>query len=75
MSSQEQFTNQSDPEKKLIKIELTVTFDKDKDMTPNILTPLVCQSLKDMGATAAVGSVKNVIELADEVNAVAIVCN
>ena len=73
MSSPEQFMNQYDPEKKLIKIELTVTFDK--DMTPNILTPLVCQSLKDMGATAAVGSVKNVIELADEVNAVAIVCN
>ena len=73
MSSQEQFMNQCDPEKKLIKIELTITFDK--TMTPNILTPILCQSLKDMGALAAVGSVKNIIELADEVNAVAIVSN
>ena len=72
MLFQEQSTNQSE-DKKLIKVELTLTFEK--DMTPNILTPQLCEMLAELGAIGAVGSVKNVIEYENEVNAVAIVNN
>lgn len=67
MSSQEQSTNLS---KKEIKIELTLVFDK--SMTPNILTPLLCNTLADLGAASVQGFVRNVVNCDNEVNVVTI---
>ena len=59
-------------ERKLIKIEFTLTF---KDgTTPDILTPKLCEAFEQLGAVEATGSIKNVVECDNEVNAVSVVC-
>ena len=61
-----------DDKRKLIKIEFTLAF-KD-NMTPNILTPKLCEIFKQLGVVNATGSIKNVVECDNEVNAVSVVC-
>ena len=70
MLSQEQSMNQSN-ETKLIHIDLTLAFEK--NMTPNILTPKLCEALKEIGASYVCGNVKNVTFCANEENVVTIV--
>lgn len=66
MSSQEQYMNQS----KQIKIEFT--FSLDSNMTPNILTPRLCDAFKALGVSDFYGKVYNILECSNEVNAVVV---
>lgn len=59
-------------ERKLIKIEFTLTFED--GTTPNILTPKLCEIFEQLGVVNATGSIKNVVECDNEVNAVSVVC-
>lgn len=68
MLSQEQSTKKS----KLICIELCIEFPE--DMTPNILTPIVSDALKNIGAISARGIIYNHkdYESKDQVNCVVV---
>lgn len=70
MLFQEQFMNKY-KDKKLIKVSFMLAFDE--GMTPNILTPQLCEKIKELGVVDATGNIANYYKADDEVNVVTVV--